>query len=108
MKTVENKTAILEIDNPTALDPNAKLKKEVKYTEWINNCVKHPPVGGFDYDEMKKRDKLFDKVQDNNVAEIVFEDAEYDHLVQLVKQMKWGIFNKSITDFSTYIIELKK
>ena len=92
MKTIENKK--LNIPGGPG-----------KYSEFIMICVKNPPQGGYDADEMRKRIKVMDVI-DKGGESLEFEDADFECVKLCVKNMRWAAIHKEILDFIDYIFEL--
>jgi len=103
MKTLENKI----VEMTTVMTAEGPKVEKATYSELINSCLAMPPKDGFSYDEMKKRDRIFDLVKDKTVVSINFEDADYSNLVTIVNAMRWGIMSKAIIQFTDDIINLK-
>lgn len=104
MKIIENKTVSLEGPGLNG----QKLIKEETYIGLINECLMFIPQGGIDYAEIKKRDRIYDKVQDHSVTTIELEDTDYSHLIVLVTNMRWGVSCKGIKQFCEDILDNKK
>lgn len=103
MKTLENKI----VEMTTLQTSNGPIKETATYTELINSCLSYPPKDGFTYDEMKKRDRIFDKVQDKTITSIEFEDSDYIHLITVVDATRWGTMNKGVIQFIDDVKNLK-
>lgn len=89
MKTVENK--------------NLKIPGDVdKYSGLIMVCMRNPPQGGYDVEEMRKRIKVMD-VLDKGEETLEFEDADFECVKQCVKSMRWASIHKEILEFVDYI-----
>lgn len=92
MKTVENK--------------KLKIPGDVEeYSDLIMICVKNPPQGGYNVDEMRKRIKVMDVIEKGGDS-LGFEDADYECVKQCVKSMRWASVHKDIIDFVDYISKL--
>lgn len=97
MKLIENKKVSISFGGVT---------REATYTEFMKDCVTYVNQKvGITYEEMKKRDRLFDKCKDFTVEQIELEDADHKHLVELVKTMPWTLVDKAILQFCTDVEE---
>lgn len=91
MKTVLNLT--FQPDNP---------KEEVTNTaKVIAMCLKTMPERGFDFAEIRARQRIFDVVEKTkDGGEIVLEDADYNKLVECVKASRWIEPSKHLITFA--------
>ncbi|MCK5607124.1 hypothetical protein KAR91_34895 [Candidatus Pacearchaeota archaeon] len=89
MKTVENR----KLKIPGGIE---------KYSELIMVCMKNPPQGGYDAEEMRKRIKVMD-ILDKGGDSLEFEDADFECVKQCVKNMRWASIHKGILEFIDYI-----
>lgn len=81
----------------------------------LRTAINNPEQGGFDVEEMMKRLRLLEKVdqfkdkftiKDGEFTDekllledtLELEDSDYEKLKELVKKMKWGIVSKFIVD----------
>lgn len=104
---------------------NLKIKKEniqgrdmfFSYYELLKSVINNPVQGGFTVDEMQQRIRLMNKVKEyqadfdiketefndsmlSKTAILELEDADYEKLKQLVKEMRWGVVAESLIEFS--------
>lgn len=86
---------------------NKKVFEKEKYVDLLDTCNKQLPEGWFSVDEMRKRLKISDILEDKEKKAYEFEDADFDTLKSLVNGMKWGILNKEVLDFVDYINSIK-
>lgn len=104
MKKIENKELSIVIDG---------IERKSTYRELILQTLKYVPsptqhsAGGISYDEMKKRDRIYEKCLDEKVEVIELEDEDHSNLCNLLRVMPWGINDKAIIQFCDYIFELK-
>lgn len=77
------------------------------YADLIMLCMNHPPQGGYDIAEMRKRIKVMDVVAESGDS-IEFEDADFACVKQCVSDMRWGFAHKDILDFIDHITDGKK
>jgi len=68
------------------------------YVDLAKLCIDSPPQGGFTVDEMRKRLKIAERL-DEATARIELEDAEYEKLNELVSQYRWGIMHPDVIGF---------
>jgi hypothetical protein len=94
MKTLENKTIQIKGANPTT------------YSELLQVCLDVPPQGGFTTTEMKARLKVSTALDKAN-GHIELEDADYNKLVELVKDMKWGVVAQELVDMEEALLNAK-
>lgn len=92
MKTLENK----RLKIPGGIE---------RYSDLIMICIKNPPQGGYDADEMRKRIKVMDVI-DKGGETLEFEDADFECVKQCVKSMRWASIHKEILGFIDYIFGL--
>jgi hypothetical protein len=92
--------------NISAPGTGAVSSKLVSYRELIVQCLASTGPQGMGYEEIKKRDRIYTRCQDKD-KDIKLEDADYEHLVGLVREMKWAVFSPEILEFCDYIIKLK-
>jgi hypothetical protein len=80
----------------------------------FKSAINAPTQGGLNVDEMTKRLRLLDKVDEHNSlfdiktefkeemletkAVLELEDADYSKLKELFNEMKWGVVSKSIIE----------
>jgi hypothetical protein len=108
MKTITLKVAKEELNGREQFLTTYDLLKSV-----INN----PTQGGFNVDEMVKRLRLLNKVEEHKdlfeikpeefndslltkTAKLELEDSDFSKLSELFKEMKWGVVSKTIIDLS--------
>ncbi len=73
-----------------------------KYSDLITICMRNPPQGGYDVEEMRKRIKVMDTL-DKGGKTLEFEDADFECVKQCVKNMRWASIHKEILEFVDYI-----
>ena len=94
MKTFENKTVEIKGAAPTS------------YAELLKVCLDVPPQGGFTTTEMKARLRVSSALDKAN-GHIELEDADYNKLVELIKDMKWGVVSQDLVDLEEAVINAK-
>jgi hypothetical protein len=84
----------------------------------LKSAINNPAQGGFNVDEMIKRLRLLGEVEKHKElfeinpedfkddfidrkATLELEDADFEKLKELFKEMKWGIVSKTIVDLSS-------
>lgn len=66
------------------------------------------PKGGFGVDDMRKRIKVMDKLDNLDLnKEVDLEDAELELIVSC-SNIKWPFMHKDVIAFSDYLIDLSK
>jgi hypothetical protein len=69
------------------------------YADLIKICLNNPPKNGWTTDEMRKRIKIEDKLEDLKAEDdISLEDAEFDKVVECSK-VPWQFKHKDIIAF---------
>lgn len=85
--------------------------------ELLKSAINNPSQQGFSVDEMMKRLRLLDKVDEHKglfdikpedfndsmldrTATLELEDSDFTKLKELFKEMKWGIVSKTIVELS--------
>jgi hypothetical protein len=91
MKTLPNQIFSIEIPG---------IKSPVTTASLLKLCLANPPQGGFDYKEMRARNKIEDAVETVEPGgTIELEDADHAVAVQCVTAMRWGIRHKDLAKF---------
>lgn len=96
-KTVENKETSLDFE-----DKNGKRK--MTYFDLIKMCLDNPPQGGFSRDDIKKRNRIEEKIK-GEVAEL--EHDEFHSLKKICSDMKWRVRSSEIENFFDYLDDVK-
>lgn len=94
MKTFENKTVEIKGAAPTS------------YAELLKVCLDVPPQGGFTTTEMKSRLRLANALDKAN-GHIELEDSDHSKLMELVKDMKWGVVSQDLIDLEEAVLNAK-
>ena len=83
----------------------------------LKSAINNPSQGGFSVDEMVKRLRLLNKVDEQKglfdikpedfndsmlerTATLELEDSDFTKLKELFKEMKWGVVSKTIVELS--------
>ena len=86
----------------------------------LKSVINNPTQGGFNVDEMIKRLRLLGEVEKHKElfeinpedfkddfidrkATLELEDADFEKLKELFKEMKWGVVSKTIVDLSNQL-----
>lgn len=80
----------------------AKENQALTTLDLIRSVLNERPQEGFSVDEMRKRFKVLDKVDELHVDSTVLElsEGEFQVLSQLTKNYKWGMLDKFILEFA--------
>ena len=89
MKKIENKNYTMMADKD----------RTATTVDLIKLCLNQPPQGGFNYEDLKNRERI-----DNALETMEFEDADFKNLVNYVKAMRWNIRHADILDFINEIV----
>ncbi len=77
------------------------------YADLIKICLNNPPKNGWTTDEMRKRIKIEDKLEDLKAeGDISLEDAEFDKVVECSK-VPWQFKHKDIIAFEDSLLSAK-
>lgn len=81
--------------------------------ELIKIALNQQPQGGLSTSEIRKRLKVFDKLESvkslfeiNGIAELALEDAEFETLKSCYKETTWAIAEPAITEFEDLLNSL--
>lgn len=93
-----------------------KLEGKPAYSDLIKVCLNDRPQQGFSIEEMRKRIKVLDVIEDaiekaevdRSEVSFEFEDDQAALIHQCVKQMKWFQLNKEIVEFVDHVTEQLK
>lgn len=101
MKTfINTKTGITKTDD-------RGNKVNIGFAGIANMALNSPPQGGWSTDEMRKRIKVMDKLENAEIGDsIELEDAEFEKILEC-SQIKWKFFHKDIIAFEDYLLKLK-
>lgn len=91
MKMLKLKTLGLPL---SPMSPDKGTTKDL-----LKIVVNNIPQGGISADEMRRRIKLLDKIDETKGEELLLEDAVAEELQKLTGVMKWNIIDKSILEF---------
>ena len=94
MKKIKNKKTTIQGENGV-----------LNYAELAKLCVNQPKQGGYTVTDMQQRLRILDKL-DKKGDVIEIEDADFEVLKPLVKNMKWAIIHKDLVDFVNYLTNL--
>lgn len=97
-KTIENKETSLDFQ-----DKNGKRK--MMYFDLIKICLDSPPKTGFTRDDIKKRNRIEEKLQNNETAEL--EHDEFYSLKKICNEAVWSIRHADIETFLDYLDDVK-
>lgn len=101
MKTITNKSTEI-----TIADESGKTNF-MTYADLIKICLNNPPKNGWTTDEMRKRIKIEDKLEDLKAEDdISLEDAEFDKVVECSK-VPWQFKHKDIIAFEDTLLSAK-
>ena len=98
MKTFTNKRLTLNTDAPegSPLPPGTPGS----YADLAVLAVKNPPQGGLGPDDMRKRIRILDLVENTEIdQDIEIEDADAETLKTCVSEMRWAILDRGIMEF---------
>jgi len=77
------------------------IKSPVTVATLLKLCLANPPQGGFDYKEMRARNKIEDAIETVEPGgTIELEDADHAVAVQCVTAMRWGIKHRDLAKFA--------
>jgi hypothetical protein len=91
MKELKLKTLNLPV---SPIDPKKSTTKDL-----LKIAVNNLPQGGITADEMRRRIKILDKIDEAGEEFLRLEDAVADELQKLVAMMRWTIVDKEILTF---------
>jgi len=94
MKEIENKKT--SIKNSGA---DMKEKPFVEYADFIKASINSVVKGGFSIDDIRKRTRILDAVENQKEGKIILEDADLVTLKGCIKVMKWAFVHKDIIKF---------
>lgn len=96
-KTIENKQ--------TTLDFNDKGEvKKMSYFGIIKICLDNPPQGGFSRDDIKKRNRIEEKLKGEK-AELEHDD--FHQMKKICNDMKWNTRHADLETFLNYLDDIK-
>lgn len=80
----------------------ANKDRHLSTLDLIRSVLEQRPQDGFSVDEMRKRIKILDKLEDSGEGSSVieFDDQEFALISQLAKSFKWGMLDKFIVEFA--------
>jgi len=87
MKTFENKTTTIK-------EKDALLR----YAQLAEACLKEPPKGGFDLEEMASRLRVLDALKEGKDA-YKLEDQDYETLARCVAAKNWFALHPDLVAF---------
>ena len=100
MKTVVNKATNIKMQ-----DESGKTEF-MDYKKLIQICINNPPKNGWTTDEMRKRIKIEDKLENVEVGgSVELEDAEFEKLLQCI-MIPWQFMHKDVIGFEDYLKSL--
>lgn len=97
----------IELKKGEALVPGTETTLKLTTLSLIGECLDHAPPKGFTREDLKKRaivDKAIEKqtegIEDlESLKELQLEDAVYETVQQVVREMTWGVRSKFIAEF---------
>ena len=98
MKEIENK--ITSIKNS---GENKEEKPFVEYSDFIKGCVNNIGKSGFSSDDIRKRARILDALDNQKDGKILLEDADLITLKGCIKIMQWAFMHRDILKFVDYI-----
>lgn len=99
MKLIENKkTSILKSETD---------KSCLDYRELIKSCLDMTPQGGFSFEDLTKRARIDAALKKSKNGKIELEDADYENLKSIVKEMRWLVRHNDILEFTKTILNEK-
>ena len=101
MKTITNKSTEITMANQSG------ETTFMTYADLIKICLNNPPKNGWTTDEMRKRIKIEDKLEDLKAEDdISLEDAEFDKVLECSK-VPWQFKHKDIIAFEDTLLSAK-
>ncbi len=88
MKTIINKT-FASLNNGPVTTTSSLLKESLNF----------PPQGGFDFDTMRKRNRVAVAIEKAKDGEIELEDADFETAVVAIKAVKWSVNAPHLLEF---------
>lgn len=96
-KTIENKTTTLDFQV-------GKENRKMTYFDLIKICLDNPPKTGFSRDDIKKRNRIEEKLKNEN-AEL--EHDEFYSLKKICNEATWNNRHLDIESFLDYLDDVK-
>lgn len=96
-KTINNKETTLDFTDKDG-------KRKMTYFDLIKICLDVPSQGGFSRDDIKKRNRIEEKLKGES-AEL--EHDEFYSLKKICNEMKWNVRSEEIESFLDYLDDVK-
>lgn len=96
-KTIENLETTIDFTN-------GEEKRKMTYFDLIKVCFDATPQGGFTRDDIKKRNRIEEKLKGDS-AEL--EHDEFYSIKKICNDMKWNTRVSQIEDFLDYLDDVK-
>lgn len=71
----------------------------IDYDHFIKACVNYSSKNGFSTDEIRKRTRILEALENQKDGKINIEDADIVTLKACIKVMQWGFMHKDIVKF---------
>lgn len=99
-KTIENKETTLNFKE-------GEETRKMTYFDIIKLCLDSPPQGGFSRDDIKKRNRIEDKLKGEIGSTVELEHDEFYSLKKICNDMKWNTRVEDIENFLDYLDDVK-
>lgn len=97
MKVIQNKATSL---------PGEKPEEKIDYKFLIDICVKEQKQEGFTLEDMRKRFKILDVLEESK-EEIKLEDSDFETLKEIINKKRWLVLERDVLKFIDDINAIK-
>jgi len=71
----------------------------------LDAVMRYPGEKGIQYDEMRKRDRIWDAIEAGDTCGFLLEDADHELLVKLIKAFPFGAAHRDLSKLLASIVE---
>ena len=108
MKEFKNKETEVIIPDDAKSTATEMVSKPATYADLCVICVRAPKEGGFGVEDMRKRFRLIDALDNiGKTATVKLEDQDAALLTEVMVEFKWSNMHKDIIELTDYVSKLK-
>ena len=108
MKEFKNKVTEIRIPDDKKSTAKELVTKQGTYADLCLICVRAPKKGGIGVEEMRKRFRIIDALEEvGKTATVKLEDQDAVLLREIMIEFKWSNMHKDIIELTDYVSKLE-